>query len=95
MQRNQRLNFQHPLDHRKSNRVPGKKKSTSTSLTTSKPLTIGTQQTWKVLQKLGIPDHLTCLLRNLYTGQETTVRTGHEATDWFQIGKGVHEDCII
>ena len=45
---------------------------------------------WKILKETGIPDHLTCLLRNLYAGQETTVRTGHGTTDWFQIGKGVH-----
>ena len=45
---------------------------------------------WKILKEVGIPDHLTCLLRNLYAGQETTVRTGHGTTDWFQIGKGVH-----
>ena len=45
---------------------------------------------WKILQEMGIPDHLTCLLRNLYAGQEATVRTGHGTTDWFQIGKGVH-----
>ena len=44
---------------------------------------------WKILKEMGIPDHLTCLLRNLYAGQEATVRTGHETTDWFQIGKGV------
>ena len=46
---------------------------------------------WKILPEMGIPDHLTCLLRNLYTGQEATVRTGHGTTDWFQIGKGVHQ----
>ena len=45
---------------------------------------------WKILKEMEIPDHLTCLLRNLYVGQEATVRTGHETTDWFQIGKGVH-----
>ena len=44
---------------------------------------------------MGIPDHLTCFLRNLYAGQEATVRTGHGTTDWFQIGKGVHQDCIL
>ena len=49
---------------------------------------------WKILKKMGIPDHLTCLLRNLYAGQETTVRAGH-GTDWFQIGKGVCQDCIL
>ena len=50
---------------------------------------------WKILQEMGIPDHLTCLLRNLYTGQEATVRTGHGTTDWFQIGKGVRQGCIL
>ena len=50
---------------------------------------------WKILKDMGIPDHLTCLLRNLYTGQEATVRTGHEKTDWFQIGKGVCQGCIL
>ena len=50
---------------------------------------------WKVLKEKGIPDHLTCLLRNLYAGQEATVRTGHETTDWFQIGKGVFQGCIL
>ena len=50
---------------------------------------------WKILKEMGIPDHLTCLLRNLYAGQEATVRTGHGTTDWFQIGKGVRHGCII
>ena len=50
---------------------------------------------WKILKELGIPDHLTCLLRNLYAGQEATVRTGHETTDQFQIGKIVHQGCIL
>ena len=50
---------------------------------------------WKILQEVGIPDHLTCLLRNLYAGQEATVRTGHETTDWFEIGKGVRPGCIL
>ena len=50
---------------------------------------------WKILKEMGIPDHLTCLLRNLYTGQEATVRTGHATADWFQIGKGVHQGCIL
>ena len=50
---------------------------------------------WKILKEMGIPEHLTCLLRNLYAGQEATVRTGHGTTDWFQIGKGVHQDCIL
>ena len=50
---------------------------------------------WKILKEMGIPDHLTCLLRNLYAGQEATVRTGHGTTDWFQIGKGVLQGCIL
>ena len=50
---------------------------------------------WKILQEMGISDHLTCLLRNLYAGQEATVRTGHGTTDWFQIGKEVCQDCIL
>ena len=50
---------------------------------------------WKILKEMGIPDHLTCLLRSLYAGQEATVRTGHGTTDWFQIGKGVCQGCIL
>ena len=50
---------------------------------------------WKILKEMGIPDHLTCLLRYLYAGQEATVRTGHEKMDWFQIGKGVCQGCIL
>ena len=50
---------------------------------------------WKILQEMGIPDHITCLLRNLYAGQEATVRTGHGTMDWFKIGKGVCQGCIL
>ena len=50
---------------------------------------------WKILKEMGIPDHLTCLLRNMYAGQQATVRTGHGTMDWFQIGKGVHQGCIL
>ena len=50
---------------------------------------------WKILQEMGIPDHLTCLLRNLYAGEEATVRTRHGTADWFQIGKGVHQSCML
>ena len=56
---------------------------------------VGHNKLWKIIQEMGIPDHLTCLLRNLYAGQEATVRTGHGTTDWFQIGKGVHQGCIL
>ena len=59
------------------------------------PLTVWITINWKILKKMGIPDHLTCLLRNLYAGQEATVRTGHGTTAWFQIGKGVHQGCIL
>ena len=52
-------------------------------------------QLWKILEEMGIPDHLTCLLRNMYAGQEATVRSGHGTTDWFQIGKGVRQGCML
>ena len=55
----------------------------------------GHSKLWKILKEMGIPDHLTCLLRNLYAGQEATVRTGHGTTGWFQIRKGVHQACIL
>ena len=60
-----------------------------------KPLTVWITTNWKILKEMGIPDHLSCLLINLYAGQEATVRTGHGTTDWFQIRKGVHQDCIL
>ena len=60
-----------------------------------KPLTVWITTNWKILKEMGIPDHLTCLLRNLYAGQEATVRTGHGTTDWFQIEKGVRQSCIL
>ena len=56
---------------------------------------MGHNKLWKILKKMGIPDHLTCLLRNLYAGQETTVRTGHGTMDWFQIGEGIGQGCIL
>ena len=72
-----------------------RKTSFSALLTMPKPLTVWITINWKILKEMGIPDHLTCLLRNLYTDQEATVRTGHGTTDWFQIGKGVHKGCIL
>ena len=60
-----------------------------------KPLTVWITINWKILKEMGISDHLTCLLKNLYAGQEATVRTGHGTTDWFQIGKGVRQGCIL
>ena len=59
-----------------------------------KPLTVWITTNWKILKKIGIPEHLTCFLRNLYAGQEATVRTGHGTIDWFRIGKGVRQGCI-
>ena len=56
---------------------------------------VGQNKLWKILNEMGILDHLTCLLRNMYTGQEATVRTGHGTTDWFQIGKEVHQGCML
>ena len=69
--------------------------SISALLTMPKPLTMWITINWKILKETEIPDHLTCLLRNLYAGQEATVRTGHETTDWFQTRKGVRRGCIL
>ena len=72
-----------------------KKTSTSASLTMLKPLTVDHNKLWKILKEMGVPGHLTCLLRNLYVGQEAAVRTGHGKTDWFKIGKEVPQGCIL
>src|SRR5574340_1159635 len=72
-----------------------RKTSISVLLTMPKPLTVWITINWKILKEMGIPDHLICLLRNLYAGQEVTVRSGHGTTDWFQIGKGVRQGCIL
>ena len=72
-----------------------RKTSISALLTMPKPLTVWITINWKILKEMGIPDHLTCLLRNLYVRQEATVGTGHGTTDWFQIRKGVHQGCIL
>ena len=72
-----------------------RKTSISALLTMPKPLTVWITINWKILKEMGIPDHLTCLLRILYAGQEATVRTGHGKTDWFQIGKGVCQGCML
>ena len=69
--------------------------STSALLTMPKPLTVWITTLWKILKEMGIPDHFNCLLRNLYASQEAAVRTGHGTTDWFQIGKGVCQGCIL
>ena len=72
-----------------------RKTSISAFLTMPKPLTVDHNKLWKILKEMGIPDHLTCLLRNLYAGQEATVRTEHGTADWFQRGKGVCQGCIL
>ena len=73
-----------------------RKTSTSALLTNAKAFDcVDHNKLWKILKEMGIADHLTCLLRNLYAGQEATVRTGHGTTDWFQIGKGVRQGCIL
>ena len=87
-QRNQRSNCQHPLDHRKSKRVP--EKHLLLFIDYAKAFeSVDPSKLWKSLKEVEIPDHLIWLLRNLYGGQEATVRTGHGTTDWGQIGKGV------
>ena len=86
-------NCQHPLDHRKSRRVPEKHLLLLYWLYQS--LCVDQNNLWKILQETGIPEHLTCLLRNLYAGQEATVRTGHGTADWFQIGRRVSQGCIL
>ena len=69
--------------------------STSASLTMPKPLTVWITTNWTILREMGVSDHFTCLLRKLYAGREATVRTRHETTDWFQIGKGVCQGYIL
>ena len=83
-----------PLDHQKRKKVPEKHLLLLYWLCQAFDC-VYHNQLWKVLKEMGIPDHLTCLLRNLYAGEEATVRTGHGTTDWFQIGKGVCQGCIL
>ena len=95
MKRNQRSNCQHQLNHRKSKEIK-KYLSTSASLATLKPLTVWiTTNCGKILKEMGIADHFTCLLRNLYAGQKATVRTRGETIDWFKIGKGIQQNSIL
>ena len=80
------------LDHQKSKRVPEK----HLLLLYAKAFNCANHnKLWKILKEMGIPDHLICLLRNLHAGQEATVRIGHGTVDWFQIGKGVGQGCIL
>ena len=88
-------NCQHLLDHHKSKRVP-EKKIYFCFIDYAKAFDcVDSNKLWKILKEMGIPDHLICLLRNLYTGQEATVRTRYGTTDWFQIGKGVRQGYIL
>ena len=72
-----------------------RKTSISALWTMPKPLTVWITTNWKILKEMGLPDYMTCLLRNLYAGQEATVRTGHGTTDWFQIRNGVHQGYML
>ena len=90
--RNQRSICQQLLDHQKSKRVPEKLLLYDYAKAFD---CVNHNKLWKIQKEMGIPDHLTCLLRNLYAGQEATVRTGHRLTDWFQIRKGVKSRLYI
>ena len=93
-QKNQRSNCQHSLDHRKAKRFP-EEYLLVLHINYAKAFDcVDNNKLWKILQEMGISDHLSCLLRNLYAGQEATIRAGH-AIDWFQIGKGVHQGCVL
>ena len=93
MQRNKRSNCQHLLDHRIRE---FQKNIYFCFIDYAKAFDcVDHNKLWKILKEMGIPDHLTCLLRNLYAGQEATVRTGHGTTDWFPIGKRIRQGCIL
>ena len=92
-QRIQRSNCQHLLDHRERE---FQKNIYFCFIDYAKAFDcVDHNKLWEILKEMGIPDHLICLFRNLYAGQEATVRTGHGTTDWFQIGKGVRQGCYI
>ena len=82
------------LDHRESKRIPEKHLLLLHDYTKAFDY-VDHNKLWKILKEMGIPDHLTCLLRNVYAGQEATVRTEHGTTDWFQTGKGVCQGCVL
>ena len=85
-----------PTSAGSSQKQESSRKTSISALLTAKAFDcVDHNKLWKILQEMGIPDHLTCLLRNLYAGQEATFRTGHGTTDWFQIGKGVRQGCIL
>ena len=78
-----------------SKKQESSRKTSTSALLATQSLCVDHNKLWKILKEMGIPDHLTCLLRNLYAAQEATVRTGHRTTDWCQIGKGVRQDYIL
>ena len=85
-----------PTSARSSKNQESSRKTSISALLTGRAFDcVDHKKLWKILKEMGIPDHLTCLLRNLYANQEATVRTGHGTTDWFQIGKGVCQGCIL
>ena len=86
---------QHPLDHQKSKRVPEKNIYFCFIEYVKAVDCVDHNKLWKILKEMGIPDHLTCFLRNVYAGQEATVRTRHGITDWSQIRKGIRQSCIL
>ena len=90
----QRSNCQHPLDHRKTKGIPENIYFWFIDYTKAFDC-VDHNKLWKILKEMGIQDHLSCLLRNLYAGQEATIRTWHGTMDWFQIGKGVCQECIL
>ena len=94
LEKTEESNFQHLLDHWKSKRVP--EKHLLLFIDYAKAFDrMDHNKLWKILKEMGIPDHLTCLLRNLYAGQEATVRTRHGTTNWFQIGKWIYQGCLL
>ena len=78
-----------------SEKQESSRKTSASALLTIPSLCVDHNKLWNIIQEMGIPDHLTCFLRNLNVGQEATVRSGHGTTDWFHIGKGVHQGCIL
>ena len=94
-QSNQRSNCQHPLSHRKWKKIPEKNIYFCFIDCAKAFYCVDHNILWKILKEMGIPDHLTCLLKNLYAGQEAIVRTEHGKMDWFQIEKGIHQGCIF
>ena len=88
------IKLQHPLDHRENKRIPEKHLFCLIYYTKAFDQ-VDHNKLWKILKEMGIPDHLTCLLRNLYADQEATVRIRHGTMDWFQTGKGVRQGCVL